>query len=89
MVYGGAVTWDPAYVERHATRIAHDLAHRSKLTFGELLEAILEPFDIGFEEPLPGDPEVTAAERTRVRTCDAIWSTAGDERAETVDELHG
>lgn len=81
--------WDPEFVEQHAGTIAHHLAKRSKLSKRELFEAILEPFDIGFEEPRPSGAAETAPDRTTNRGCDAIWTNAESERAETLDELRG
>ena len=74
-------------MQAHAGSIAHELAQRSCLSKAELFEAILEPFDIGFEEPWPGEEEASAAERTRIRTCNAIWTIADEERDETLSEL--
>ena len=84
VLYGCAVIWEPDFIARNADSIAHHIAQRSKLTERELLEVILEPFDIGFDEPDPGDWDVGAGERTLERGCDAIRPTAREERRKTL-----
>ena len=87
MLYGVAVFWGPEFVRSHAGSIAHELAERSKLSKEELFAAILEPFDLESAEPPPDVETASAAKRTEVRTCNAIWTIAASSRGESSDEI--
>lgn len=75
----GAAILEPDQVVANVCAIARELARRSRMTEEELVEALLEPFDIGFVEP---DPSRPADDRATERMCGAVGACAHALRSE-------
>ena len=79
----GAAILEPDQVVANVCAIARELARRSRMSEEELVEALLEPFDIGFVEPDPSWPGVASGDdRATIRMCGAVGAYAHALRSE-------